>query len=447
MAGVLQWIKATSARLADPDREERINQYAALVEREISRQRAAFDFHSTAAALQIPPGDVKGVAERAYESATERAWRDGSVSESERKALHWVSRVLDLTGEQVRTIRGHIGRACFERALAEAIADGHLSGAETARLEQIAASMETSVRELMLTYFSSEGEAFLRGLFAGIVQGGRILEEDWQRLLRASHSLGLTQDELLVAISSQAERFIEHVLAEAKADQRLSQEESGTLRAMLQRFHLSAFFRSYVVGEIATLESFTDIAKGRLPSVNAPATALRAGELAHFYGPVTYRQVRNLKSGPRVDTYQGLCTLTDYRLVFASDLKSFDCNYRKVVSLIRLREGVRLRMSGTGAGDYHFGEQARLASAIFESAVAKANQTLIETLDGLPTRHIPRDIRQRVWAKYGGRCAECGATDYLEFDHIVPHSRGGSNSEANVQLLCRRCNLTKADLI
>jgi 5-methylcytosine-specific restriction endonuclease McrA len=35
----------------------------------------------------------------------------------------------------------------------------------------------------------------------------------------------------------------------------------------------------------------------------------------------------------------------------------------------------------------------------------------------------------------------------LEFDHIIPVAKGGSNAETNVQLLCRRCNGKKSDMI
>jgi 5-methylcytosine-specific restriction endonuclease McrA len=76
-----------------------------------------------------------------------------------------------------------------------------------------------------------------------------------------------------------------------------------------------------------------------------------------------------------------------------------------------------------------------------------ANQTKLAHVEGAPSRHIPREIRQRVWLRYSGRCAECGAEQYLEFDHIIPVAKGGSNAEPNVQLLCRRCNLKKSDLI
>lgn len=75
------------------------------------------------------------------------------------------------------------------------------------------------------------------------------------------------------------------------------------------------------------------------------------------------------------------------------------------------------------------------------------NQSLTQKVTGGPSRHISRDVRQRVWTAYGGQCADCRAKDYLEFDHIIPVAKGGSNDESNVQLLCRRCNLAKSDKI
>lgn len=60
---------------------------------------------------------------------------------------------------------------------------------------------------------------------------------------------------------------------------------------------------------------------------------------------------------------------------------------------------------------------------------------------------IPDDVRLAVWTRDGGRCVKCRATQDLEFDHIIPVSRGGSSTERNVQILCQRCNLQKSDSI
>lgn len=60
-------------------------------------------------------------------------------------------------------------------------------------------------------------------------------------------------------------------------------------------------------------------------------------------------------------------------------------------------------------------------------------------------RIIPTNIKLFVWQRDKGRCVECGATDELHFDHILPFSRGGTSlTEQNVQLLCARHNLAKS---
>lgn len=50
-----------------------------------------------------------------------------------------------------------------------------------------------------------------------------------------------------------------------------------------------------------------------------------------------------------------------------------------------------------------------------------------------------------ILARDGHACVVCGATDDLEIDHIVPHSRGGVHDRTNFQTLCRRCNASKRD--
>lgn len=60
---------------------------------------------------------------------------------------------------------------------------------------------------------------------------------------------------------------------------------------------------------------------------------------------------------------------------------------------------------------------------------------------------IPRAVQREVWQRDGGRCVECRAKEKLCFDHIVPFSRGGSNTVRNLQLLCELCNLSKGNRI
>jgi hypothetical protein len=58
-------------------------------------------------------------------------------------------------------------------------------------------------------------------------------------------------------------------------------------------------------------------------------------------------------------------------------------------------------------------------------------------------QHIPKDVQQFVWQRDGGKCIECGSNENLEFDHIIPVSKDGSNTARNIQLLCEKCNRQK----
>ena len=59
------------------------------------------------------------------------------------------------------------------------------------------------------------------------------------------------------------------------------------------------------------------------------------------------------------------------------------------------------------------------------------------------SRRISQDVKDKVWNRDGGKCVECGSNENLEFDHIIPHSKGGANTYRNIQLLC--CLLYTSD--
>ncbi|WP_220577677.1 HNH endonuclease [Bacteroides fragilis] len=60
---------------------------------------------------------------------------------------------------------------------------------------------------------------------------------------------------------------------------------------------------------------------------------------------------------------------------------------------------------------------------------------------------IPMDIATAVWNRDGGKCCFCGSSENLEFDHIIPISKGGATTFRNLQLLCKNCNIKKSDNI
>lgn len=61
-------------------------------------------------------------------------------------------------------------------------------------------------------------------------------------------------------------------------------------------------------------------------------------------------------------------------------------------------------------------------------------------------RTIPRGVMIKVVRRDGHACQACNKNvpDHeIEFDHIIPYSRGGPTSVENLRLLCRSCNRKK----
>ncbi len=70
-------------------------------------------------------------------------------------------------------------------------------------------------------------------------------------------------------------------------------------------------------------------------------------------------------------------------------------------------------------------------------------------------RHIPGEVRQVVLTEFlssGGWCPgvsgitkrhKLESSTAIEFDHILPHTYGGSNGFLNIQVLCAECNRKK----
>ena len=60
---------------------------------------------------------------------------------------------------------------------------------------------------------------------------------------------------------------------------------------------------------------------------------------------------------------------------------------------------------------------------------------------------ISEDVKAVVWRRDEGKCVKCGSQEDLQFDHIIPFSKGGGDTVANLQILCGPCNREKSDRI
>lgn len=55
--------------------------------------------------------------------------------------------------------------------------------------------------------------------------------------------------------------------------------------------------------------------------------------------------------------------------------------------------------------------------------------------------------RKALYERDGWKCVTCGEDDVekLTLDHRVPQSKGGDNSDENLQTMCEDCNVRKGD--
>jgi len=60
------------------------------------------------------------------------------------------------------------------------------------------------------------------------------------------------------------------------------------------------------------------------------------------------------------------------------------------------------------------------------------------------SRTITREVMEEVFIRDKGKCQVCGSSENLEFDHVLPFSKGGNNTSNNIQLLCFECNRKKS---
>ncbi|WP_370863080.1 HNH endonuclease [uncultured Dubosiella sp.] len=53
---------------------------------------------------------------------------------------------------------------------------------------------------------------------------------------------------------------------------------------------------------------------------------------------------------------------------------------------------------------------------------------------------IPKEVKDAVWERDGGRCIFCGNAYARPEAHVVPRSAGGLGVEKNIITVCRRCH-------
>ena len=117
--------------------------------------------------------------------------------------------------------------------------------------------------------------------------------------------------------------------------------------------------------------------------------------------------------------------------IHPSELKRTQINEWKLQSaLISLHNGSTPRLARLASEGIPFPERI-----ILKNEIQRRRKSLTNA------------VMQEVWIRDGGKCIECGSMDDIEFDHMIPFSKGGSCTPDNLRILCRKCNRSRGNRI
>jgi hypothetical protein len=196
----------------------------------------------------------------------------------------------------------------------------------------------------------------------------------------------------------------------------------------------------------------TDIRQGNLPNIFVHAI-LDTDEVAHLETLATY-----YKPNKQIKLVQGRLIATSKKLyLITPDRDSMKIDWNNVVNVDevsgqdpngRPAQLMYIQVSkGPGGGAYEVVDPT-MTVAIISTAVKMWKRHLVELKANPNTQGVPEHVKAAVFKRDGGRCRQCGYMGpYIEYDHIIPRSKGGPNTVQNIQLLCRQCNLKKSNRI
>ncbi|WP_018500273.1 TerD family protein [Parafrankia discariae] len=181
------------------------------------------------------------------------------------------------------------------------------------------------------------------------------------------------------------------------------------------------------------------IRNGELPRETSSTLHLDLDEIVHLDTDVV--QVRQLASGPRHTP--GRLVVSNRKLRFlAQNGGGTETAWSKIVAVAAGYGTIDVSATTSrGGGTYQVGDPEYVAAVL--AGTLRIARRLVIAPGARDSRAISQVVKAEVWQRDGGACVQCRATEYLEFDHVIPHSRGGASSVNNLQLLCRRCNQEK----
>ncbi|GAA5057917.1 TerD family protein [Nocardia callitridis] len=240
------------------------------------------------------------------------------------------------------------------------------------------------------------------------------------------------------ALHEDALNYVERLVAFAFADSEVRQEEFDAFESAIEELALSGPLIEDLRRRMWRGHTLCRLRDGELPVVRSPGLHLDPEERVHLDIPAVH--VKTLARGPKLT--EGRLIVSNKKLRFVGADTGIELLWSRVVAVHAEGDTVVLAATSARGGATFSVDDPDYVACALEGALRVAKR-LVLTPGQLDTRSISQEVKAEVWQRDGGKCVECGDGHYLEFDHIIPLSRGGATSATNLQILCRSCNRTK----
>jgi hypothetical protein len=280
-----------------------------------------------------------------------------------------------------------------------------------------------------------------RQKFLEISSSGILNQFSLNVLYESAQQNDLIWSDALGFVRGDALNLMERALTMAAADGIITDDEIKYIEYLRKSLHLPADLARPINDRMQYLKHVSDVRQGKLPTIR-PNVHLETDEVCHLETEAAYQKV-NTRS---INYVYGRLLATNKKLHFLSPNGGWEINWNKVMRVERDSRSIYLELSvKKGNGNYLVSDPL-LTEATIDAVTRISKRHLVNGSDS-GSRHIPQNVKTAVWQRDQGKCIQCKDNSYLEFDHIIPFSKGGASTFNNIQLLCRRCNLSKSDRI
>ncbi|MCP2290743.1 TerD family protein [Nocardia amikacinitolerans] len=262
--------------------------------------------------------------------------------------------------------------------------------------------------------------------------------EQWEALWASLRYQRIDENIGRTALREVGLSYVERLVTFAFADGAIQQSEYDLFERAITELALTGPLIEDLRRRMHRGRTLCRLREGDLPMVRTPGLHLDSEEKVHLDLVATH--VRQLARGPKLT--EGRLIASNKKLRFVGTGAGVEMPWSRVVS-VHVEAGVVVIAATSARGGATFEVvDADYVAAVLEGALRVAKR-LVLTPGQRDTRSISQEVKAEVWQRDGGKCVECGSAHYLEFDHIIPLSRGGATSASNLQILCRACNRAK----